>query len=105
MGRYILQSRGAIRDLRKVRPEVVALVVPVVVAPPVLVAEESRPFPGQPGFPDERQFVNAPAPEPDPIVAPSYFRMTKVELIEAAIARGIDATGTRPEILGRLAHA
>lgn len=83
MGRYILQARGTIRDLRKVRPELVAPVVVVVVPPePVVVA----------------------APELEPVAAPSYFRMTKAELIEAAIARGIDATGTRPEILGRLAH-
>ena len=102
MGRYVLQARGTIRDMRHVRPEVVA---PVVVVQPIVVAvappvEKSRPFPGQPGFPDERQFVN----EPEPVAAPSYFRMTKAALVEAAIARGIDATGTRPELLGRLAH-
>ena len=79
MGRYILQARGTIRDMRHVRPEVVA---PVVIVQPVVVA----------------------LPEPEPVAAPSYFRMTKAELIEAAITRGIDATGTRPEILGRLAH-
>ena len=80
MGRYILQARGTIRDLRKVRPELVA--PPVVVVQPVVVV----------------------APEPEPVAAPSYFRMTKAALVEAAIARGIDATGTRPELLGRLAH-
>ena len=77
MGRYILQARGTIRDMRKVRPELVA---PVVVVQPVVVVE------------------------PEPVAAPSYFRMTKTALVEAAIARGIDATGTRPELLGRLSH-
>ena len=79
MGRYILQARGTIRDMRHVRPEVVA---PIVVVQPVVVV----------------------APEPEPVAAPSYFRMTKAELVEAAIARGIDATGTRPELLGRLSR-
>ena len=102
MGRYILQARGTIRDMRSVRPELVA--PPVVVVQPVVVVapadEYSRPFPGQPGFPDEKQFGNA----PEPVAAPSYFRMTKAALVEAAIARGIDATGTRPELLGRLSR-
>ena len=83
MGRYILQARGTIRDMRSVRPE---LVQPVVVAPPVVIV------------------VAPPAPEPEIVAAPSYFRMTKAELIEVAIARGIDATGTRPELLGRLSR-
>ena len=80
MGRYILQARGTIRDLRSVRPELVA--PPVVVVQPVVVV----------------------APEPEPVAAPSYFRMAKAALIEVAIARGIDATGTRPELLGRLSR-
>ena len=78
MGRYILQARGTIRDMRHVRPEVVA--PPVVIVQPVVVVE------------------------PEPVAAPSYFRMTKAALVEAAIARGIDATGTRPELLGRLSR-
>ena len=78
MGRYILQARGTIRDMRSVRPELVTPPVVIVVAPP--------------------------APEPEIVVAPSYFRMTKAELVGVAIARGIDATGTRPELLGRLSR-
>ena len=77
MGRYILQARGTIRDMRHVRPEVAP---PIVVVQPVVVVQ------------------------PEPVAAPSYFRMTKAALVEAAIARGIDATGTRPELLGRLSR-
>ena len=73
MGRYVLQARGAIRDMRHVRPEIV------------------RPAP-------------VAAPEPEPAAAPRYFQMTKAELIEAAVALGIDASGTRPELIGRLSH-
>jgi len=86
MGRYILQARGTIRDMRKVRPELVTQPVVIVVAPPA-------PEP-----------VVVVAPELEPVAAPSYFRMTKAALIEAAIVRGIDATGTRPELLGRLSR-
>jgi len=80
MGRYIIQARGTIRDMRKVRHELVA--PPIVVVQPVVVV----------------------APELEPVAAPSYFRITKAALIEAAIVRGIDATGTRPELLGRLSR-
>ena len=33
------------------------------------------------------------------------FRMSKDDLIDLAVVRGIDPTGTRAEILGRLAHS
>jgi hypothetical protein len=89
MDRYSFPRRevGA-HGVRRVRPEVAT----------------PRPLPGQAGFPDERQFVNAPVPESEPVPAPSLFFMTKAALVDLAIARGIDATGTRAEILGRLSH-
>lgn len=85
MGRYVLQNRG-IRDMRHVRPEIAAPRPAPAVAPPA----------APPVLADDHG-----ASDP---VRQNYFLLTKAELIEIAIARGIDASGTRPELIGRLTH-
>lgn len=51
--------------------------------------------------------VAAPDPEPDPIPTPTASDLaaySKAELIAAAEARGLDSSGTKAEILTRLAE-
>jgi hypothetical protein len=79
MAQYVYRGRKPIRDMRLVRQD----------EPPQPVIVEPQPVPA----------------EPEPEVAPDYSLMLKADLVDLALALGIDATGTKAQIIARLSDA
>ena len=77
MAQYVYRGRKPIRDMRLVRQD----------EPPQPVVVEPVPA------------------EPEPEVAPDYSLMLKADLVDLALALGIDATGTKAQIIARLSDA